>query len=99
MTALRFQTRGRHQTSPASLRGRQDREFQALSTDVGSDNSAETPTWCTDLREHLSLSHSRANINLAPAVSESSLKGNDSGPSDNTGDRLSSVSRLRVWTG
>ena len=27
MTALRFQTKGRHQTSPASLRGRAERDF------------------------------------------------------------------------
>ena len=35
MTALKFQTGGRHQTSPASLRGEQTKPFHSLSDGVG----------------------------------------------------------------
>ena len=46
MTALRFQTGGRHQTSPASLRGISQRPLAQPFVAVVEGSMLETAAWC-----------------------------------------------------
>ena len=65
MTALRFQKRGRHQTSPASLQGDRERERERgreRQTDRQTDRDRETERERERERENCHLMSHKANV-------------------------------------